>query len=65
MEEGLFAQGDPAMMALAFFSPIFLIFYKYDGNEEGLAKARELFLMHIKHFSQTYGTKAPKKGEHA
>jgi len=55
IEADCFIKTDPAMMALAFFSPIFLIFYKFDNNEQSLAQARILFDRHIIHFNQTYG----------
>lgn len=61
MEAGLFAKADPYVLALEFFAPIFLIFYKYDNNAESLAQAKELFLRHLKHFNKTYGTKSVNK----
>lgn len=60
MEVGCFIKTDPTVLALEFFSPIFLIFYKYDKDEEGVGKGKELFLKHIEHFNQTYGVK-PKE----
>ncbi|KOA18706.1 biofilm operon icaADBC HTH-type negative transcriptional regulator IcaR [Clostridium homopropionicum DSM 5847] len=56
MEIGSFIKTDPYMMAMAFFAPIFLIFYKYDNNEHSLAEAKELFNRHIFHFNEIYGT---------
>ncbi len=61
MENGLFSKADPYVLALEFFSPIFLIFYKYDNDAESLAQAKELFLRHIEHFSRTYGTNPVNK----
>ena len=55
IREGCFIQTDPYQMALEFFSPIFLIFYKYDHNAAGIKAAKQLFLKHIDHFNQTYG----------
>lgn len=55
MEAGCFIKVDPYMLAMAFFSPIFLIFYKYDNNEQSLAEANTMFTRHIKHFNDTYG----------
>jgi AcrR family transcriptional regulator len=57
---GSFKAGDPAMMALEFYAPIFLIFYRFDGDAEGVARAKELFMRHVRHFSQTYA--APRRG---
>jgi AcrR family transcriptional regulator len=56
MEAGCFIKTDPYILALAFFSPIFLIFYKYAGDPESLSSAKALFLRHIDHFNKTYGT---------
>jgi AcrR family transcriptional regulator len=55
IELGCFKRTDPYILAVEFFSPIFLIFYKYSGEPESLASARELFLRHIDHFNLTYG----------
>ncbi len=54
MEAGLFKKADPEILALEFLSPVFLIFYKFDNDADGLPRARELFLRHIDHFNQTY-----------
>jgi AcrR family transcriptional regulator len=52
---GCFIQTDPYLMALAFFAPIFLIFNKYDNNEQSLREAKQLFIRHIDHFNKVYG----------
>lgn len=57
IQEGCFVKTDPYMMALAFFAPIFLIFYKYDHDPESIEAAKQLFLRHIDHFNKTYGVK--------
>jgi AcrR family transcriptional regulator len=54
IKAGCFIETDPYVLALEFFSPIFLIFYKYDTEQ--LAEAKELFTRHVRHFSKTYGT---------
>jgi hypothetical protein len=51
---GYFKPGDPAMMALEFYAPVFLIFYKFDGDAAGVAQAKELIMRHARHFSRTY-----------
>lgn len=61
MEAGLFDAADPKMLALAFFAPIFLLFYQYGDAPELLEEAREVFQLHLRHFRQTYGAKAPKE----
>ena len=55
MTEGCFIRTDPYILALEFFSPIFLPFYKYDKTPENLAEAKALFLRHIRHFGEVYG----------
>ena len=39
MGAGCFKKTDPYILALEFFSPIFLIFYKYGSDPESLAEA--------------------------
>jgi len=63
MEAGLFRKADPDILALEFLSPVFLIFYKYDNNAEGLPEARELFVRHIDHFNQTYSNMEGADGQ--
>jgi AcrR family transcriptional regulator len=62
MEAGSFIKTDPYILALEFFSPIFLIFYKYDKDPESIQKGKDLFLRHITHFNNIYGTEQTKKG---
>jgi len=62
MDAGSFIKTDPYILALAFFSPIFLIFYKYDKDEGSIKEGKALFLRHIAHFNKTYGTQQKKKG---
>jgi AcrR family transcriptional regulator len=62
MDAGNFIKTDPYILALEFFSPIFLIFYKYDKDPESIQKGKDLFLRHINHFNKMYGTKQTKKG---
>lgn len=54
MDAGRFQKTDPYALALAFFAPIFLIFYKFGGGGD-LDEAKALFTRHIGHFSKTYG----------
>lgn len=62
MDAGSFIKTDPYILALSFFSPIFLIFYKYDKDEESIKEGKALFLRHIAHFNNIYGTQQKKKG---
>jgi AcrR family transcriptional regulator len=57
MGAGAFIQCDPYAMALAFFAPIFLLFYKFDNDETSLNEARALFLRHIRNFNTVYGAR--------
>lgn len=52
-----FINVDPYILALEFFAPIFLIFYKFDNDEQSFSDARELFKRHIDHFNNVYGKK--------
>lgn len=54
MDAGCFIRTDPYILALEFFAPIFLIFYKFDNDQASLAEARELFSKHIAHFCRMY-----------
>jgi AcrR family transcriptional regulator len=53
---GALKPADPYILALEFFSPIFLLFYKF-GGAENLDEAKALFKRHLEHFNQTYGVK--------
>ncbi|MHC1696280.1 MAG: TetR/AcrR family transcriptional regulator [Eubacteriales bacterium] len=55
INEGCFIKTDPYILALEFFSPIFLIFYKYSNDPESMKEAKELFLQHIDNFNEIYG----------
>jgi AcrR family transcriptional regulator len=54
MQAGSFVIADPYILAIEFFSPIFLIFYKYDNTPERIAEGKKLFLRHIDHFNKMY-----------
>jgi len=57
IDAGYFIKADPAMMALEFYAPVFLVFYMFDGGAEGVAQAKELFTRHVRHFSHTYSAR--------
>ncbi len=59
MKAGCFIETDPYILAVEFFSPVFLIFYKYDSDQ--LDEAKALFTQHVRHFSKTYGASAVAK----
>jgi Transcriptional regulator len=54
IDAGCFIRTDPYILALEFFAPIFLIFYKFDNDSASLKEARELFGRHIEHFTKVY-----------
>jgi hypothetical protein len=60
---GVFVEADPDILALEFFSPIFLIFYKFDNDPQSMGEARELFARHIRHFSKTYAKASEQKSQ--
>jgi AcrR family transcriptional regulator len=62
MDAGSFIKTDPHILALEFFSPIFLIFYKYGNDPESIKEAKQLFLRHIDHFNRIYGAKRQEEG---
>ena len=55
MDAGFFEKGDPEVLALEFFAPVFLLFYRYDSTPEGVSKARDLFMRHVRQVAQTHG----------
>ncbi|MBU4540401.1 MAG: TetR/AcrR family transcriptional regulator [Firmicutes bacterium] len=57
IKAGIFIEADPAILALEFFAPIFLVFYKYDNNEEHWEEAKNLMIRHVEHFHKTYTKK--------
>lgn len=61
MDAGYFVRADPEILALQFFAPAFLIFYKFDEGADGAARAKALFMRHVRHFSQTYGAHPRKQ----
>lgn len=51
MDAGFFEKGDPEVLALEFFAPVFLLFYRYDSTPEGVSKA----MRHVRQFAQMHG----------
>jgi AcrR family transcriptional regulator len=60
MEQGSFIKADPYLLAMEFFSPIFMIFYKFGNDPESLREAKSLFIKHIEHFNSMYTVKEGK-----
>ncbi|MBU5330964.1 TetR/AcrR family transcriptional regulator [Anaerocolumna aminovalerica] len=54
IEQGVFIQCDPYIMALHFYSPIFLLLNKYDGAPEEEKEALDILEDHIIQFSKLY-----------
>ena len=61
MDQGSFIKTDPYILAMEFFSPIFMIFYKYGNDPESLKDAKDLFIKHIEHFNSMYTVREGKK----
>ena len=57
-----FIDGDAYTMALQFYSPVFLLLYKYDKIENGEEKALKELKLHAKQFNAIYLNK--NKAEH-
>lgn len=57
IKEGLLIKADPYVLALEFFAPIFLVFYKFDNDEKGFMQAKKLIAQHVQHFNQIYSTR--------
>lgn len=54
IQVGHFIEADPEIMALQFFSPIFLLMYKYDGYPEQEAEALRELKRHLEQFEKIY-----------
>lgn len=54
MKKGAFTQCDPYIMALHFYSPIFLLLSKYDRQPDKEDEAVEILGKHVKQFSDIY-----------
>lgn len=54
IDNGLFREADPNVMALHFVAPLFLMFYQFDNDAQGLAQAEAMVGEHIKQFGRIY-----------
>ncbi|MDQ0087964.1 AcrR family transcriptional regulator [Paenibacillus anaericanus] len=54
MDAGSFVKGDPYIMALHFYSPIFLLLCKYDSTSDNDLEASGFIKKHIAEFSSHY-----------
>lgn len=57
IKQGAFIQWDPHIMALHFYSPMFLLLNKYDGLPEKEKEALDILEKHIIQFSKLYKNK--------
>ena len=55
IQNGTFIECDPQAMALAFYSPIYLLLCKYDALPGRTDEALEILERHVKQFSHVYG----------
>ncbi len=51
---GLFVEGDPYLMAIHFYSPIFLLLHKVDHMPEKEAEALDILKEHVIQFGKMY-----------
>ena len=58
IKQGFMRQASPEVMALQFFSPIFLLLNKYDGIAEKEKEAKEILGKHIEQFDMIYRKEA-------
>ena len=61
IHNGSFAKGDPQIMAISFYAPIFFLLSKYNGREEGVSEALDILDRQIQEFSQIYSRKSQEK----
>lgn len=52
--QGTFAQGDPEVMAVNFYAPIFFLLSKYNGREGGREEALEILERQVAEFHRIY-----------
>ena len=55
IQNGTFIECDPQIMALAFYSPVYLLLCKYDALPDKTDEALEIIERHVKQFSRVYG----------
>lgn len=60
IKNGFFIKSDPYIMALHFYSPLFLLLFKYDSDDGSLGDLKELIEKHVLSFAYCYTL---KKGE--
>ena len=60
IDSGRFIAGDAYTMALHFYSPVFLLLYKYDKDEDGEEKALKELKVHAKQYNYIYLNKKRK-----
>ena len=61
IHNGSFAKGDPQIMAISFYAPIFFLLSKYNGREEGVSEALDILDRQIQEFYQIYSRKSQEK----
>lgn len=54
IRRGVFKEGDPAQMALQFYSPLYLLLYRYDGTETGRDVITHNVRGHLDAFTRLY-----------
>jgi len=54
IESGKFIKTDPYIMALHFYSPLFLLLFKYDSASIDLQHLKEIIILHVEAFAKNY-----------
>lgn len=61
IDNGLFKEEDPEILALHFYGPIYLLFQKYDRQPERVEEGERLIKEHIKLFATNYDKRIKRK----
>jgi hypothetical protein len=54
IKRGYYRDADPGIMALAFYSPFYLLLAKYDRQPDKYGEAIDILQRHIKHFDHIH-----------
>lgn len=54
IKKGHFIEGEPKIMALHFYSPLFLLLFKFDADLKESANVKKMINAHVRAFAQRY-----------
>lgn len=63
IKNGFFIKSDPYIMALHFYSPLFLLLFKCNSDDEALGSLKELIEKHVLSFAYCYTSKKGDNNE--